>query len=69
LTTSADEEGQLGLEIEDDENDNTTSDEEDDEVTDFGTPATLHYVKTSHNDDNQFAQHCFPQSSWLTTSA
>jgi serine O-acetyltransferase len=58
--TSADEAGQLGLGI-DDENDNTTSDEDDDEVTDFGTPATLHYVKTSHDDDmcpfrNSFCQ-------------
>ena len=48
--TSAEEEGQLGLGI-DDENDNTTSDDEDDEVTDFGTPAKLHYIKTSHDDN------------------
>lgn len=61
LTTSADEEGQPGLEIYDENDEITSSDEEDDEVTDFGTPATLHYVKTSHNDDmcpfrNSFCQ-------------
>jgi serine O-acetyltransferase len=53
-TTSAEEEGQVGLGIEDDDdddNDSTTGDSEDDNVTDFGTPATLHYVKTTHNDN------------------
>ena len=52
-TTSAEEEGQVGLGIEDDDDDNdsTTGDSEDDNVTDFGTPATLHYVKTTHNDN------------------
>ena len=48
--TSSD--SQIGLGIDDDEgNDNTTSDEEDDNLTDLGTPAKVHYLKTSHNDE------------------
>lgn len=52
-TTSANiSTGSLGLGIEDDDDDadSTTGDSEDDNITDFGTPAKLHYIKTSHND-------------------
>jgi serine O-acetyltransferase len=62
--TSADESGQLGLGIEDDDdNDNTTSDSDDDNVTDFGTPAKLHYVKSSHDDNMCPFRNTFCQTS------
>jgi hypothetical protein len=45
------EEDVVGLNLDDDEYDNSADDSEDDNVTDFGTPAKLHWVKTCPNDD------------------
>lgn len=45
------EEDVVGLNLDDDEYDNSADDSEDDNVTDFGTPAKVHWVKPCHNDD------------------
>ena len=43
--------------------DDNTSDSDDDQLTDFGTPAKLHYVNTSHNDNMCPFRNSFRQTS------